>query len=89
MLQWFIFKVKLYFVTAVLSSLILQLNQVEEYFHRAFWNWFRLMGFGELNLILENVSVLLDEKYLIDVNFRPLIDDSFNNIQAFFFSHFK
>lgn len=45
MLQTFIFKIEFDLVTAVITAITLQLDQVEVDFHGAFWDWLCLVRF--------------------------------------------
>ena len=85
--QGLIFKVEFYFVTVVLSALVLKLNQVEVNLDGALWDGLGLVGLRELDLVLENVGILLHEEYLVDVDLGPLIDNAFYDVQTFLFSH--
>lgn len=87
MFQGLIFKVEFYFVTVVLSALVLKLNQVEVNLDGAFWDGLGLVGLRKLDLVLENVGILLHEEYLVDVDLGPLIDNAFYDVQTFLFSH--
>ena len=87
MFEGLIFKVEFYFVTVVLSALVLKLNQVEIDLDSALWDGLGLMGLRELDLELKNVGILLHEEYLVDVDFGPFIDNAFYDVQTFLFSH--
>ena len=82
-----IFKVEFHFVTVVLSTLVLQLDQVKVDLDSALWDRLGLMGLRELDLILENVGILLHEENLVDVDLGPFIDNAFYDVQTFLFSH--
>ena len=86
-LETFILKVELCFVTAVVPIVVLQLNQVEVDLHSAFWNGLGLVGLGKLDLVLHDIGVLLHEEHLVDVDFAPLDNDVFNDLLTFLFFH--
>lgn len=46
------------------------------------------MGFGEFDLILENIVDLPQVEDLVDVDFGPLVHDALYDVQTFFGSHF-
>ena len=92
MLQRFILKIEFHFVTVIFALFRLQSNNVEEHFDSAFGNRFGLMRFRKLYFVsskvyiremiylLENILELLNEKHLVDVNFRPLVHDCLHYI---------
>jgi hypothetical protein len=45
------------------------------------------MGLRELDLVLEDIVYLSEVEDLIDVDFGPLVDDAFYDVQTFFGSH--
>ena len=95
----FVLKVKFNFVTVVFAFLRLQSDDIKEHFDSAFGNRFGLMWFGEfyfvsidvwvsvLVCLLENVLEFLNKKYLVDVDFGPLVNDRLYNVKSFFLSH--
>jgi hypothetical protein len=78
MFKRFVFEVEFDLVTAVITTIRLQLDQIEVHFDGAFWDWLGLMGFREFYLVLQDICVFLNKEHLIDVDFGPIVDNSFD-----------
>ena len=80
MLEALVFEVELHFMLAFVSF-----DDVEIDLYCSFRNRFDSFWLTEFDLVAENVSYLVEEEHLDDVDFTPVIDDILNNYFAALF----